>query len=63
MTKLCVAGGPEYKLLSEEFNHNVGKVGHDEDDDHHHRQICCPYPCPGEEIIPSASAVIGDVCL
>ena len=36
MTKLCVAGGPEYKLLSEELNHNVGKVGHDEDDDHHH---------------------------
>jgi hypothetical protein len=36
MTKLCVAGGPEYKLLPEELNHNVGKVGHDEDDDQHH---------------------------
>ena len=44
MTNLCVAGLLEYKLLSKELIHNVGKVGHDEDYDQHHGEVGCLYP-------------------
>ena len=36
VAKLCVAGLLGDKLLSEEFIHNVGEVGHDEEEDHCH---------------------------
>ena len=61
-TKLCVAGRLGYKLLPQELNHNVRKVGHDEDEDHHHRKISCFYPGFGEEVSP-VSAIYGGVYL
>ena len=57
-----MAGLLEHKLLPKELNHNVGKVGHNEDDDQHHRQISGLYPGLGEEI-PPVSAVYGGVHL
>ena len=62
MTKLCVAGLLENKLLPKELNHNVRKVGNDENDDQRHRQISGLDHGLGEEV-SSVSAVYGGVYL
>ena len=47
-----MAGLLRYKALVEEFIHNVGEVGHDEDEDHGHCQVGCLDPGLGEKVSP-----------